>query len=316
VTAVRWPPRRAVVLAATVVAVLAVLAGAAWLVGGVVAALGVVLGAVTGLGAALADVGWGWRTALAAATALVAWLGILASGSPVLAGLVVAGSALGQVPFTERGAKIAMFLPVIPAMTSSIALPGAAWAVSGWLAAGVLAIALVAAALHASGAAQRTPRDEAVRHALATAVVAGAGLGAAQALEVGHGYWLVVAVAAVLAVSRDATGREAAARVAGTLTGTLAAVLLVAVLPLWASLAVAAVLLVLSLAWALAEEVRLGAAAAAAAVVLLGSGGLVGAGADLALERLLLTAVGAGAAAATVALLWRLDRTDRASTTA
>jgi uncharacterized membrane protein YccC len=75
---------------------------------------------------------------------------------------------------------------------------------------------------------------------------------------------------------------------------------------------VAAVLLVLSIAWVLAQQVRLSAAAASAAVVLVGSGGLVGSGAGLAAERLVLTLVGAALAAATVALLWRLDRGDRA----
>lgn len=306
-----WPSRPALRLAVVLVALLAVIATGAWLVGGAVATLGVVFGAVTGLAVAVADVGWTWRVALAAVTGLAGLAGVWAADRPVLAGAVVALAAVAQVPFTERGARFAMMLPVVPALTASVATEGSGPALAGWLSAGVLVIGILAVAMRVSLPAQGTPRAEAVRHALATAVVAGAGLGVARALDVGHGYWLVLAVASVLAVSRDATGREAAERVAGTLSGVLLAVLLVAVLPVGAALALAAVGLVLTLAWSVGHEVRLAAASGSAVAVLLGSGGLVDFGAGLAVERLVLTVVGAGLAAATVALLWRLDRGTR-----
>jgi Fusaric acid resistance protein-like len=307
-----WPPRQAVRLAVVLVALIGVVGFLGWLVGGGVAALGVLLGAVVGLGAAVADVGWAWRLALAAGASAFAVLGALTDGRSLAAGAVVAVAALAQVPFTVQGAKIAMMLPVVPALTASLDLPGPPAAFGGWLAVGTLAVAVLAALLGASGEARPTPRGEAVRHAVATAVVAGGGLAVARVLAIGHGYWFVIAVATVLAVSPDETGREAAERVAGTLGGALAAILLVAVLPAAVALGVAAALLVLSVAWAVAQQVRLSAAAATAVVVLLGSGGLVGPGAELAVERLLLTLVGAVLAAVTVAMLWRVDRTDRA----
>ncbi len=306
-----WPPRQALRVAAVLVALLALVALGGWAVGGAVAALGVLFGGIVGLAAGLSDVGWSWRLALAATSAAAAVLGSLAADQPVAAGLVVGVAGLAQAPFTQRGAKLAMMLPVVPALTASLDLPGRPVALAAWLAVGAVSIALLAAALRVSGEAQPAPRGEAVRHAVATAVVAGAGLAVARALEISHGYWLVIAVASVLAVSRDATGREAAERVGGTLSGAAVAILLVAVLPLWASLVVATGLLVLSIAWAVAQQVRLSAAAATAAVVLVGSGGLVGSGAGLAAERLVLTLVGAGLAAGTVAVLWRFDRGDR-----
>ena len=310
---VTWPPRAAVRLSVALVVVIGVLGALAGFVAGAGAALGVLFGAVVGIGAALADVGWGWRLGLAAATALAALLGALASERPALAGLVVALAALAQVPFTMRGAKLAMMLPVVPALTGSLDVAGRPAALAGWLAVGVIAVALAAQLLGVKGPPQRTPLGEAVVHAVATAVVAGTGFAVARTLEVGHGYWLVVAVASVLAVSRDATGREAAERVAGTLGGAALAIALVALLPLWGALVVAAPLLVLSVSWAVVQEVTLSAGAASAVIVLLGSGGLVGAVAGLAAERLLLTLVGAALAAVTVAVLWRLRR-DRAGT--
>lgn len=305
---VTWPPRAAVRLSVALVLILGALGALAWFVAGAGAALGVLFGAVVGIGAALADVGWGWRLGLAAATAVTALLGDLASDQPAVAGLVVALAALAQVPFTVQGAKLAMMLPVVPALTASLDVAGRPAALAGWLAVGVVAVALAARLLGVKGPPQGTPLGDAVVHAVATAVVAGAGFAVARALEVGHGYWLVVAVASVLAVSRDATGREAAERVAGTLGGAALAIALVALLPLWGALLVAAPLLVLAVAWAFVQEATLSAGAASAVVVLLGSGGLVGAGAGLAAQRLVLTLVGAALAAVTVAVLWRLRR--------
>jgi hypothetical protein len=308
---VTWPPRAVVRLSVALVLILVVLGALAWVVAGAVAALGLMFGAVVGVGAALADVGWGWRLALAAATAVSALLGGLVSDRPVLAGLVVAVAALAQVPFTVRGAKLAMMLPVVPALTASLGPADRTVAMAGWLAVGVVAVAFVARLLGVSGPPERTRIGDAAVHSVATAVVAGVGFAVARTTEVGHGYWLVVAVASVLAVSRDATGREAAERVAGTLAGAALAIALVALLPPWGAVLVAAPLLVLSVAWAVVREVTLSAGGASAAIVLLGSGGLVGAGAGLAAERLLLTLAGAALAAVTVAVLWRLG-VDRA----
>jgi hypothetical protein len=306
-----WPPQPALRLAVVLVALIGLVGFLAFLVGGGVAALGVLFGAVVGLGAGIADVGWAWRLALAAAATLFAVLGALTDGQPAAAGALVGVAALAQAPFTTRGAKVAMMLPVVPALTASLDLPGPPVALGAWLGLGIIAIALIAALLGATGEARPTPTGEAVRHAVATAVVAGSGLALARALEIGHGYWFVIAVATVLAVSPDATGHEAVERVAGTFGGALAAIIVVAVLPVGAVLVVAAALLVLAVAWAVAQQVRLSAAAATAVVVLLGSGGLVGPVAQLAVERLAMTFVGAGLAAVTVGLLWRRDRGDR-----
>jgi hypothetical protein len=313
---VSWPPRAAVRLAVVLVLLLGVVAAGAGLLGGGVAALGVLFGAVVGLPAAVADVRWRLRAALALLTGLAAWLGAAASGAPLVAGAVVAVTALAQVPFTERGAQLAAMVPVVPALTATVDLPQASWVVGAWMASGGLVMALLAAAWRVRVPPEPTARGEALRHSVATALVAGGGLVVTRALEIGHGYWLVLAVVSVLGVSRDATGREAAERVVGTLAGVALGVLVVAVLPLPVALAVAAALLVLALAWSVVHHVRLAAAAGSAAVVLLGSGGLVGTGAGLAAQRLLLTVLGAGLAAGTVAVLWRLDDRDRDDATA
>ncbi len=302
-----WPPRSALRVAFILVALLTAICVGAWLIGGPHAVLGVAFGALSGLAVATADLGWGVRVALAGSCGAGFALGVLASPSPVASGAVVAMAALAQVPFTRRGARVATMLPVVAALGASLEFAGRGTATSAWVAGGVLAISGAAAALGIRTEPLATSSSEAVRHSVATALVSGVGLALARALDVGHGYWLVLAAASVLAVSGDATGREAVERVGGTLAGVVIAVLAVAALPPPAIVALAAATLVLAVAWTVAHEVRLAALSASAVAVLLGSGGLVGASTGLALERLTLTAVGAVLAAATAAVLWRLD---------
>ncbi len=304
---VPWPPPRVLVLATGLVTVVGALAAAVGAVAGPAPALGILLGAIGVLSAAVTDVGTGTRVTVAALATAAFGLGHLASGHPLLAGTVVAAAALAPAPLTVRAARIGTFLPVLGALGSGLPLGAAGWTVTAWVGVGALAVVALGVALPVSAPPEPVPRDEALRHAAATALVAGVGTVVAVSLQLGHGYWLVVAVALVLASSRDQTGAQATQRVVGTVVGVLVGVAVVAVLPTVVSLALAGALTVLGLAWTLVRETRLVAATSSAAVVLVGSGGLVGAGAGLAAERLLLTAAGAACAAGAVAVLHRQE---------
>jgi hypothetical protein len=295
------------VIATAVVAVVGALAGGVGWVAGPAAALGILLGAIGVLSASVTDVGTGTRVLVAALATASFALGHLAAGHAVLAGAVVAAAALAPAPLTARAARVGTLLPVLAALGSGLPLGGAGWAVATWVGVGALAVVALGVVLPVSVPPEPVPREEALRHAVATALVAGAGTVLATSLGLSHGYWLVVAVALVLAASRDQTGAQARHRVVGTVVGVLAGVSVVAAAPTLVSLALAGVLTVLGFAWTVVRETRFVAATSSATVVLVGSGGLVGAGAGLAAERLLLTAAGAACAAGAVALLHRQE---------
>lgn len=307
---VPWPTPRVLALAAGLVLVVGLLAGGAGLLAGAAPALGILLGAVGVLAASVTDVGARVRVGTALLAAASFGLGTLAAGHALLAGGAVAAAALVAAPLTVRAARTGTFLPVLAALGSGLPLGGARGTVTLWVALGALATVGLTTLLRVATPAQPVPRTEAGRHAVATALVAGTGVALTTGLGLGHGYWLVVAVAMVLAVSREETAPQATARVVGTVVGVVGGVVAVAVLPTPACLALAGVLTVLGLAWTVVRETRFVAGTTSATVVLVGSGGLVGPGAGLAAERLLLTAAGAGLAVAVVALLWRLDAAD------
>ncbi|QIM20371.1 hypothetical protein G7075_03130 [Phycicoccus sp. HDW14] len=309
---VPWPPRRVLALAVALVAGVGVLAAAVGWGVGRAAAVGVLLGALGVSTAAVAAVPVRVRGLVAALGAASFGLGWLAHGHALAAGAAVAVAALAQVPPTRHGARTATFLPVLAALGAALPLGSAGPAVTGWVAVGGLVVVALTTLARVAVPAQPVPAAEAGRHAVATALVAGAGTVVTTALGLGHGYWLVVAVAMVLAVSREETSAQATARVVGTVTGVLAAVLAVAVLPTVVALTASALLGVLALAWTAVRETRWMSAASSAAVVLVGSGGLFGSGAGLALERLLLTGAGAALAALVAAGLWRVERSSRA----
>ncbi|MBM6400530.1 FUSC family protein [Phycicoccus sonneratiae] len=304
---VPWPPPRVLALAAGLVLVVGALAGAVGGLAGRAAALGILLGALGALTAAVTGLPLVSRLSVAALATAAFALGQLGAGRPVVAGAVVALASLAPAPLTVRAARVGTFLPVLAALGSGLPLGGAAPTVAAWVGVGALAVVALGVVLPVSVPAEPVPRDEAWRHAAATALVAGAGTVVTTALHLGHGYWLVVAVALVLAVSRDQTGTQAAQRVVGTVVGVLAGVVAVAFLPTAVSLVLAGALSVLGLAWTVVRETRFVAATSSAAVVLVGSGGLVGAGAGLAAERLLLTVAGAVCAAGAVAVLHRQE---------
>lgn len=304
---VPWPPPRVLALATGLVAVVGAFAAVVGSLAGPAAALGILLGAIGVLSAAVTDLGTGPRVLVAGLATAAFGLGHLAAGHPFAAGAVVAVAALAPAPLTVRAARVGTFLPVLGALGSGLPLGAAGSTVTAWVGVGALAVVALGTVLPVSVPPEPVPRDEALRHAIATALVAGVGTVVAASLRLGHGYWLVVAVAVVLAASRDQTGAQASQRVVGTVAGVLVGVLAVALLPTAVSLALAGVLTVLGLAWTVARETRFVAATSSATVVLVGSGGLVGTGAGLAIERLLLTAAGAACAAGAVAVLHRRE---------
>jgi uncharacterized membrane protein YccC len=122
-----------------------------------------------------------------------------------------------------------------------------------------------------------------------------------------HGYWLVLALAAVLRPVAGVVGRVAWERVVGTAGGVLAAAFVVMVFPPAVSVPAGAACLVYGVGFALVGDGVRSALFTALAVVLLSSSGVAGAGAELAAERAVFTVVGAVTAAVLAVLLDRLE---------
>jgi hypothetical protein len=304
----RPPPRRALQLAVVLVTPLLALAALASAVGGALAALGVVLGFVGGLLPAVARTGpaaWG---AAAAATAVAGGAGLAASGSAAGTAAVVAAASLAAAPLNRRAAGAGALLPVLAAVSASVGLEDDPPSFGLWLLAGFGIVGLLARALRARTDVPGAPTAMVWRHATATAVAAGGAAYLVLELEISHGYWMVLAIASILRPVPGETSRLARERVAGTFLGITVGVVGVLLLPTVATLVVALVLLVLTVAWAVVQEQRLLAAASTAIVVLATSGGLAGDTVGVAGDRLLLTAAGAVVAVLAAWLLHRVDR--------
>lgn len=142
-----------------------------------------------------------------------------------------------------------MFAAVIAAVFSSVAVPASPLAIGVGVAAGF-------AFVQATSLLRRVPRQSAPvskgiawRHAVVFAVLAGPAVLATRSLELGHGYWLVLTLAAVLQPASATCRLAARDRLTGTVAGVVLAIALVLVLPPSIVLVVAAVCAVLTARW-------------------------------------------------------------------
>lgn len=301
------PPRAAVLLSlGAVLPLLGALVLGGWLGGGV-AVLGMVLGSVTVSAAATAAVpGW-LRLAITALAGLALWAGVVVSDLAWAAALVAAAFVLLMAPLNERSAGLGVMLPVLAAIGASEGEDLPVPATAGWVVAGALLTIGLALVLHAVGPARPVPRRLAVRHAVVTAVAAGLGLYLMLSLGIDHGYWMMLTLVVVLRPVPYETGQAIRDRVAGTLVGVFVAIAVVLLLPTPVALAAGVLCLVLTVAWAVAGDVRRQMVYATPLVILAASSGLAGPTVDQAANRLLLTLAGGGVAAALAALLHRSD---------
>lgn len=299
------PPRPAQVGA--LLAVLLLLAGigiGVWLGGGL-ALLGLLLGVLAGLPAAPSTIPVTTRCTVGALAVAAAGLGVLTTDAPWLAGAVVGLAALVQAPLNQRAVGLGVMLPIVAAMAATVGLERWQPLLLLWVAAGFLLIWGVARVLGIRVPTATVPRQVAVRHAILVALASALAVVITMHLGLGHGYWLVLAIAVVLSPHPRETTPAATARVLGTLLGAAAALLVVALVPRWASLALAVPCLVLLLGWSFAGDKRKEQAFGTVVLVLVGSSGVVGTGVALALERVLLTGLGVLVAAGLAVLLHR-----------
>jgi Fusaric acid resistance protein-like len=291
----RWttlPPRPAVRAALGLGgAVVSAAALASWLGGGE-AAIGVVLGVAGGLQPAVVAVPRPTRLLLAAAVPVAAWLGVVAAGHPVWAGLAVAGLTLLQWPAGPRVGGALAFLPIIAALGASVGLPSAE-SFAMWTAVGVALISLLAAASRLQAPVAAIPVHLARRHALVTAAATAAALYLCLENGVTHGYWLVVTLVLVLRPMPGETTAGARDRTLGTLAGAAVAIAAVITLPAALIVVFLVACLVLTLAWAVAKDVRRQTLYSTPIVILAGSSGVAGTSVGVALERLLFTVAAA-----------------------
>ncbi len=124
------------------------------------------------------------------------------------------------------------------------------------------------------------------RHAAVFAVLAGPAVLVTRSLALGHGYWFVLTLAAVLQPASAACRMAARDRLVGTVTGVVLAIGLVLVLPPSIVLVVAAVCAVLTAGWGLSQDLERQTLFVTPVVVLLGSSGGLESGVELGLERL------------------------------
>jgi Fusaric acid resistance protein-like len=285
---------------------------AGWLAGPV-AVVGIALGVVSGLVSAVASVGWGLRAVVAALVAGSGAAGLLSAGSPVLAAICVGAAALVQAPLNLRCAGIGVFLPALVAIAASVGLRVDVAVFALWLAAGVALIIGIAHLLGVQGPVVGVARSMALRHAAVTALATGAAMYLTNRLEVGHGYWLVMTLALVLRPVRAETGTQARDRTLGTIAGVVLGTAIVLFVPLWLSLVLVVAFLVVTVAWGITGDTLRSTLFSTPLVVILGSSGLASRSVEVALDRLILTVLGATVAIGLAYVLHRFDSTPGAT---
>lgn len=305
---VKPPPRAALVGSAALVGPLLVVGLGAWWLGGVVAAMGVMLGAITGMQVAVARVDWSVRAVVGGLAVLAAGAGPLVHGHPWLAALAALVFGLVQAPLNRLSSGIGSVLPVVVAMCMSLPpLRAAPVAVMAGVAVGLVAVCVLAAVLKVRTPAEPVPRTMAVWHAVALALTAAAATALVDALDLEHGYWLVLVLAVVLRPTWRETAALARARMVGTVVGAVLSLVLVLALPAPVGLVAALACAFLSVAYSLVQDLVRQVVYLLPVIILVGSAGAGGLATDLALERLVLTAGAVVVAFAAAYLLRRLE---------
>ncbi|MGV1027203.1 MAG: FUSC family protein [Dermatophilaceae bacterium] len=306
--ALKVPPRAALVGATALVVPIVLVAVATGFVGGPAAGLGVAVGALAGLQVAVTAVGWRVRAAVVVLALLAVAAGLSASANPWLSGLAALAFGIVQASLNRRSAGLAVMLPVLVAVTASLPqLATAPLALSTGVVIGATAVCAATAVLSISTPPEPIPRTMAWRHAVAVGVTAGAVTATVVALDLRHGYWMVLVLAFVLRPSLQETADQGRDRFIGTVVGLIVALALVLVLPTAAALALAAVCSLLAVAYALTKDLVRQTLFGMPGLVLLASSGLADRAVGVAAERLVFTVVAIVLAGATAYVLRRLD---------
>jgi hypothetical protein len=286
-------PRRVLLISVAISVLLLIPLAGGYVLSGVPAALGIGMGYVVLLRPALTlparRVGL-----LVVGTGLVASVAVGLRGQPLAAAAFVALCCLAVAPANRMGEGMLAGLPT--AASVLVAVPGTfePAAMAGWALLGGVAAVLVGTRVPKAKPPRRLDRDRAQRYAVVMATAAGLVTFLVLAFDVPHGYWVALTLTVVLRPFDDETRTKAWERLVGTFGGILLAVLLAALLPLWAIAVALAACLVLMTAYALRGDYTRQVLFLTPCVVLLGSPGDLGL---VAADRALATLAGAVLAA-------------------
>jgi hypothetical protein len=286
-------PRQVLLVSVAITVLLLIPLAAGYLLAGVPAALGIGMGYVVLLRPALTlparRVGL-----LVVGAGLVASVAVALRGQPLAAAAFVALCCLAVAPVNRMGEGMLAGLPT--AASVLVAVPGTfePAPMAGWALLGGAAAVLVTTRAPRAKAPQGLDRDRAQRHAVVMAAAAGLVTYLVLALQVPHGYWVALTLTVVLRPFDDQTRTKAWERLVGTFGGIALAVLLAALLPLWAIAVALTGCLVLMTAYALRADYTRQVLFLTPSVVLLGTPGDLGL---VAADRALATVTGAVLAA-------------------
>lgn len=216
---------------------------------------------------------------------------LVAGSTPLLLTAVAAACAL-QWAFNRRSVGVAALLPsnlLLYALTA----PDSATrvAVATWAGAAVTIAAAALARMRVPP--EPAPGKDAATHAAALAVGCVALILTTNALSLTRGSWAVLTLCLVFVPVTANTRARTLHRVLGTAAGAVIAVAIAAIAPPAACLALAAVCAVLTVCYSLLPEDFLYAAFLTPTVLLLFSSGIAHATAQIAFQRIAMTALGA-----------------------
>lgn len=282
-------PRRVLLLSLLVSVVLLVPLAIAYLLAGIPDALALGMGYVALVRPALTQRSE-HTLGLAVPVALAAGVAVALRGQPFAAAGFVALCCLMVAPANQLRDGLMAGLPTAAAVL--VAVPGDFQPVptAGWVLAGGAVVALVATRIQRAAQPARITPVRAWRHAIVMAVAVGLVTYLVLALDVPHGYWVALTLTIVLRPFDDQTRSRASQRVLGTFAGVLLAVVIAAVLPLWAVAVALFACLVLMTAYSTIGDYTRQVIFLTPTVVLLGSAGDLGL---IAAERALATITGA-----------------------
>jgi hypothetical protein len=290
----RLPPLKQLGRAAAIVAVAVVpVAMTWWLVAGRTATalyLGMTFMTVAVVRLPLAE-----QYAVGFSAGLAAALGSLVAGrTPLLLAAVVAACAV-QWLFNRRSVGVAALLPANLVVYATFD-PGSPErvAMATWVGAAVVIV--VGALARMRTPAEPAPDREGLLHAAELALGCVFLILLASAFGLPRGTWAVLTLCLVLVPAADQTRALITWRVLGTVTGALCAVAVAFVAPPAVGLALAVVCAVLTVAYALMPDELLYSVLLTVTVLLMFSSGSPRAAFGVALQRLEMTALGAGVA--------------------
>lgn len=245
------------------------------------------------------------QLALAALAAVAAGVGVAVGGTLWLLCLAVAAACLLQWLTNRWTVATAAVLPALLVGSAGLATAGAVRIALATLFGAVVAMALARTLPHRAAAEPVDPIS-AGWHAAALTVGCVALVVANAAAGFPHGVWAVAALCLVFLPSIDATRTRVVERVLGTVAGAAVAAVVAAVAPTAVCLALAAVLGVLVVAYALTGHNVLSVVFMTPTVLLAHGVGRFGRVVDLAGERVLMTVLAGATALALGLILTRL----------